>query len=129
MEGDTTEDEVILLVASITDTANQNTAFLTVSAISTLVLFINGIRFFNVSPTMGLLSETLGRASKSLASFTFLFLFLFMAFAVMGHLSFGSTLGQFATMWDATVTCSTLLFGAGEVSYTELKGSSRVLAP
>jgi len=93
-------------------TINSLFFYLTISmgtnAISIVAKFFKA---FQANPRLRLVTDTMVRASTDIAHFGIVFLAVFLAFAVIGHIYFGSDLVQFSSFTRSINTAFVVLMG------------------
>jgi hypothetical protein len=102
-------------------------AILTWSNISVLLMTLRMMKTLHFQPRMGLITRTLQAAAMDLGHFFILLLAVFLGFVCMGHLGFGDTVYEFSTMTKCVSACFLMLMGEFEI-LGELEDTGRTTA-
>ena len=95
----------------------------TVSCFSIALMVARTLRALDFQPRLGLVTRTIAKAAQDLLHFLFIFLFVFVAFASMGHLTFGGATERFSTMASSLTVCMAILLGDIDVLTDLYRGS------
>eukprot|EP00003_Mantamonas_plastica_P031531 TRINITY_DN8252_c0_g1_i4.p1 TRINITY_DN8252_c0_g1~~TRINITY_DN8252_c0_g1_i4.p1 ORF type:complete len:518 (+),score=201.84 TRINITY_DN8252_c0_g1_i4:1093-2646(+) len=107
--------------------ANEYVNIFNLQSFNVLLTFFKSFKFLQISKTMTLLWDTLGRAAGDLFAFLIFFSIVFLGFASMGHVVFGPTVETFKDFGGSFMTCFQIILG--EFDYDEIHRANRVLGP
>eukprot|EP00899_Mesostigma_viride_P021248 jgi/Mesvir1/29124/Mv18427-RA.1 len=100
------------------------------AAFNLLLMMMRLLKLTDFQPRLGIVTHTLTRALNDIMHYLLVAGIMFVCFAIMAHLSFGTTLVEFSTIIDSFNTC--FLMVIGEVGINEklmaLQGLQLVIA-
>lgn len=96
-------------------------------AVTLMLCILKCFKYLKLEPSMMRVFDLVYEAAADLTSFLLLFGLLVVAFAMVGHFSFGRSVGAFHSPGESIITC--MRFTIGDVDYDSIKQANPTLAP
>eukprot|EP00899_Mesostigma_viride_P012768 jgi/Mesvir1/21492/Mv03939-RA.3 len=109
--GGTNMRELLEAFEEVKDISRSVEVYSFLTALNLLLMMLRFLKLTNFQPRLGIVTHTLARAMNDILHYLLVAGAVFVCFAIMAHLSFGTTLVEFSTLLDAFNTCFLMVIG------------------